>query len=114
MTPIIFKEGNKTLYKPQSMTDEECSPLLVFTDNVQCISCWKPTFSEKMKVLFCGKVWLGVYSGCTQPPVFLTADYPFVKPQKGILRRFRNSVVEFITKKFKHRKGAENGKTKDN
>lgn len=109
MTPIDFKEGNKILYKPQIMSDEECSPLLVFTDNRECISCWKPSFSEKVKILFNGKVWLGVLSGSTQPPVFITADYPFVKPKPHLAKRFYGAVIKFTNRIFKCRKGAKNG-----
>lgn len=31
MKPIKFKEANRQLQKPSSMTDEECKPLWVYT-----------------------------------------------------------------------------------
>lgn len=31
MKPIKFEEANRQLLKPCSMTDEECSPLWVYT-----------------------------------------------------------------------------------
>lgn len=71
MKPVKFKEANKNLLKPDSMTDEECSSLWVYTDGVQCVSCWRLTFKERMCVLLFGKVWLSVLSGHTQPPVWL-------------------------------------------
>jgi hypothetical protein len=74
MNPVKFKESNVTLNKPESMTDEECILLPVFTDGVQCISCWNMTFKERIKALMFGKIWLYVYSGKTQPPVWLIAD----------------------------------------
>jgi len=71
MKTVKFKEANKNLMKPSSMTDEECGSLWVFTDEKQCISCWKMTWKERLKALFFGKVWLSVYSGQTQSPVWL-------------------------------------------
>ncbi len=37
MKPIKFPEANKTLGKPQGMTDDECGPLPVFSDG-KCAS----------------------------------------------------------------------------
>lgn len=74
MTPIKFKEANKTLAKPQNMTDTECSSLWVYTDGRQCISCWKLSWKQRIKALLFGKVWLSVRSGSSQPPVWLDCD----------------------------------------
>lgn len=41
MEATKFPQANKNLSKPDSMTDEECSNLWIFTDGKQCISCWK-------------------------------------------------------------------------
>ncbi len=71
MTTIDFPEKTDTLQKPPSMTDEECSPLLVFRDGTQCISCWRPSWRERLSILLFGRVWLYVVSGRTQPPVAL-------------------------------------------
>lgn len=71
MKAIKFKYANRNLLKPQSMTDEECSSLWVFTDGKQCVSCWKLNWKERLSALFFGKIWLGVLSGATQPPVWL-------------------------------------------
>jgi hypothetical protein len=69
MKPINFKEANKNLLKPESMTDEECGPLSIYTEGSYCISCWRPTFRERLSILLFGKVWLWVMGGKTQPPV---------------------------------------------
>lgn len=74
MIPIKFKESNKNLIKPVTMTDEECSSLWVYSDNKQCISCWKLNLIERLKVLLFGKVWLCIISGKTQPPVWLDCN----------------------------------------
>jgi hypothetical protein len=80
MKPVNFKESNKRLDAPKGMSN--CSALDVFSDGMNCISAWKPSVIERIKILFGGKVWLGVYSGHTQPPVFVTADYPFEKTKQ--------------------------------
>lgn len=66
MKPIYFPQSTKELQK------NGCLPLPVWSDGKQCVSCWKPTFIERLKILFTGKVWLGVVSGTTQPPVFVS------------------------------------------
>lgn len=71
MKPIKFNQANKNLLKPNSMTDDECSSLWVYTDRNQCISCWKMNWKQRINALFSGKVWLSVMSGCTQPPVWV-------------------------------------------
>lgn len=74
MTPIKFKEANRNLSKPPNMTDAECSSLWVYSDGIQCISCWKMSWKQRIKALLFGKVWLSVLSGSTQPPVWLDCD----------------------------------------
>lgn len=80
------------------MTDKECAPLHVWSDGNQCVSCRKPTFKERLNILFGGKVWLGVLSGKTQPPVFVSGTRVFNKaPFSARCRAFFGSVVESIT-----------------
>jgi len=72
MKPIYFKEATVELQKPPSMTDEECSSLYIHqSNNNECISLWTTSFWQRLKFLFHGKLWLGVVSGHTQPPVWL-------------------------------------------
>lgn len=71
MRPVEFIQANKTLLKPDGMTHEECGPLMVYTDETQCISCWKMSFRERISALIFGTVWLSVIYGETQPPVAL-------------------------------------------
>ena len=72
MKPTDFKESTITLKKPSSMTDEECGSLSIHqTDDGVCISCWTTSFWQRVKFLFHGKIWLGVHSGRTQPPVWI-------------------------------------------
>ena len=77
MKPINFKEATKVLQRPSTMTDAECASLHVWSDGKQCVSCWKPSVWERVRILFGGKVYLGVKGGGTQPPVFVTGESPF-------------------------------------
>jgi hypothetical protein len=77
MEPIKFKESNAVLQKPRSMTDEQCAPLHIFRTGEQCISCWRASFFDRLRILFKGVVWLWVWSGNTQPPVAVETDDPF-------------------------------------
>jgi hypothetical protein len=75
MEPIKFKESNKTLQKPESMTDEECLPLEVFTNGNECISKWKFSFKERIRILFGCNLWIYIFSGQTQPPIAPVIDW---------------------------------------
>jgi hypothetical protein len=79
VTPKEFAEQNKVLTKPQGMTDEECRSLPVYSDGVQCVSCWEMTWSERLAALITGRVWLQIYAGRTQPPVALTVGRTIFK-----------------------------------
>ena len=82
--PTSFPESNKTLTKPDSMTDAECSSLPVYTDGRECISCWKLPLRQRLAALFFGRVWLSVLTGTgTQPPVWIDcAKTVFIKETK--------------------------------
>lgn len=72
MKPLHFKEAQIELKKPSSMTEEECGSLWIYqTESGECISLWSTSFWERVKFLFHGKLWLGVLSGKTQPPVWV-------------------------------------------
>lgn len=97
MKPIDFPQSTKVLQKPSTMSDNECSSLHVWNDGKQCVSCWKPTFKERINILFGGKVWLGVLSGKTQPPVFVSGEMVFEKaPLKARILAFWGKAKESI------------------
>ena len=77
MTPIEFKGQTLVLKRPDNMSDEECSSLPIARLENTCISCWQMSWRERIEVLLTGKVWLGVLSGQTQPPVYVTVERPF-------------------------------------
>ena len=97
MKPIDFPQSTKVLQKPSTMSDKECSSLHVWNDGKQCVSCWKPTFKERINILFGGKVWLGVLSGKTQPPVFVSGEMVFeTAPLKARILAFWGKAKESI------------------
>lgn len=79
MDAIYFKNANKNLGKPKNMTDKQCKSLWVYSDGRECISCWKLSIIDRIKILFHGKMWLFVLSGNTQPPVSLMVDKDIFK-----------------------------------
>lgn len=102
MKPIDFPQSTKVLQRPSTMAESECQSLHVWNDGNQCVSCWKATFKERIKILFTGKVWLGVLSGKTQPPVFVTGERVFEKtPIKEQIRAFSCEVKESIAEIWK-------------
>ena len=79
LRPVNFKLANRKLYAPSE--EGSCSkiPLPVWTDGTQCVSCWKCSFLDRLRILFTGRVWASVRSGGTQPPMWIAADYPFME-----------------------------------
>ena len=77
MKPVDFKQSTKVLQRSSEITDDGCASLPVWSDGTQCVSCWKPSLSELISLVFGGQVWLGVASGSTQPPVFLSGKNVF-------------------------------------
>lgn len=72
MKPIKFDQAMIELKKPASMTDDECGSLHIYqTSDGTCVSLWTVSFWKRLQFLFHGKIWLGVQSGKTQPPVWL-------------------------------------------
>ena len=109
MKPINFKEATKVLQRPSTMTDAECASLHVWSDGKQCVSCWKPSVGERVRILFGGKVYLGVKGGGTQPPVFVTAESPFFRPP--FFARVKDKISNMILCRIVCEKRSERRKT---
>lgn len=61
MKPIKFKEAN-TVY---AENQPEYLPLPAFKDSKPegaVISCWKLSFTERLRLLFTGKLWVSLWS----------------------------------------------------
>jgi hypothetical protein len=98
MKPIQFKGHTIILQKPPNMTKEECGELAILQINDECISCWRMSFWERIKNLFTGKVWIGILSGTTQPPIYLTTKQPFKHEQAQKILDFQIAKQEFATR----------------
>lgn len=73
MKPIEFPEANVVFAKDQP----EYTPLPAFKANTpegECISCWQLSFSERLRLLFTGKLWVSLmtFNGPLQPSFFTT------------------------------------------
>ena len=79
MRAVEFDEQTVILGKPIGMTDEECAPLPVFRDGEQVISCWELNKEDLEEINKTGKIYLSIFSGKTQPPVWLSIENPFIK-----------------------------------
>lgn len=75
MKPIQFKEQNAII------EGREVSPLPAHqTQDGRVVSCWKLTFTDKMKVLLLGKVWIQTLTyGQPLQPVSASIETPFEK-----------------------------------
>jgi hypothetical protein len=71
MEPIYFKQATKL-----DNGNGKSLPLHYWSDNKQCVSCWKLSFKERVKLLFKGTVWLGIGMS-KQPPVFISSNKVF-------------------------------------
>jgi len=80
MRPVEFDEQTHILSKPKGVTDEECAPLPVFRDGEQVISCWEFNKEDLEEINRTGRIYLSVVSGHTQPPVWISAESPFIQP----------------------------------
>jgi hypothetical protein len=78
MRPISFPQQTGIMQKPPTMTDEECSPLPVHRCVNHCafISCWKPTWRERLALFFGKPMWVWV-SGDQHPPIAIDVQNPF-------------------------------------
>lgn len=72
MNPAKFPQSNLTLRRPDGMTEAECGDLDVLDTGAELYSLWRPSFVERLSVLFFGRVWL-VVAGRRHPPVAVFA-----------------------------------------
>lgn len=76
MKPSPFKQQNLVLTKPLDMTDEECAPLSVHQHTEGLISCWRPSWRDRLALLFGFPLWMYI-RGHQQPAIALETENPF-------------------------------------
>ena len=75
MTPLAFSRANRKLVAP------ECGDLPALVTAKEVYTCWRPTWLERLSILFFGRVWLSVLTGGgTQPPVMLLGKRDALPP----------------------------------
>jgi hypothetical protein len=74
MKAVKFKESNFVLKSPDGLEDDVYD-LDVWKGETgglpEFISKWRPSFRERLSILFFGSVWLRVMSRTTSPPVLI-------------------------------------------
>lgn len=72
MKPIGFKEQN-TIYAENQTEYEPLPAHKADNKHGEVISCWSLTFSERLRILFTGKIWVSLAMfGKPLTPSFLT------------------------------------------
>ena len=79
--PIPFKFQTTELQpsgKEYSDNVTGVEPMPIWSDGEQCVSCWKFSWWDRLRVLLFGRVWVAVLSGKTQPPVCLSTEREYL------------------------------------
>lgn len=85
MTPTTFPEQTTELKANPNQLEidgQAVGTLPIFTDGQQTISCWSLSWTERLKALLFGRIWLGIHMGSTQPPVWLASEKTVFTKQK--------------------------------
>lgn len=80
MNPVRFAEVNTVRTAPPGM--DNCRDVHCYADTTYCITAWRPTREELVRLNLGEPVYLGVLMGGKMPPVFLTVDSPFQQLQQ--------------------------------
>lgn len=82
MKPTKFELSNSTLQPSGAKYSENVAgitPLPIWTDGEQCVSCWRMNWRERLSALVFGRVWIAALTGRTQPPIFATAVKEYLR-----------------------------------
>jgi hypothetical protein len=86
MKPTAFPESNGTLSGGPAVaygTEDDVSDLPVHRGAGQIISCWRPSWRDRLRVLVGGRVWLHVLAPRTHAPVLVATESPFADEGAG-------------------------------
>lgn len=61
MKPVKFK-GQNTVFAENQPEYTPLPALRLDTDDGQVVTCWEMSFSERIRVLFTGRVWVSLLS----------------------------------------------------
>lgn len=71
-TPVAFEGHNRTLGAPDGA--ENVSALPIFGNGVCCVSAWELTDEELAEITKSRRVFLSVFYGNSQPPVYVGSE----------------------------------------
>ncbi len=71
-SPVEF-EGQNFVLRPPAQA-ENSTPLPVFRNGTCCVSCWELNDDEIAEIVKSRRVYLTVFFGNTQPPVFVGSE----------------------------------------
>lgn len=74
MAQACFFEGANGKRTAPAESEETVSDLHVFANGMCCISCWELSEEELAEILRTKRIYLSVFSGITQPPVFVGGE----------------------------------------
>jgi len=80
MTAVRFAEVNTVRKAPPGM--DNCHDVHCYADATYCITAWRPTPQELVRLNLGEPVYLGVIMGGGMPPVFLNVESPFNQPEE--------------------------------
>ncbi len=69
--PVKFDGFNIELKAPQGMDNLSCSSLPIYRNGINCVSCWELTEEELQEVLKTKRIFISLWSGKTQPPIYV-------------------------------------------
>lgn len=72
MKPTEFAGQNYVLAAPDGV--ENVAPLPVFRNGACCVSCWELSDDELAEITRSRRVFLSVFMGATQPPVYVGSE----------------------------------------
>ncbi|MBD9635950.1 hypothetical protein IB277_06535 [Ensifer sp. ENS07] len=67
--PIQFEGANMLLRAPEG--SENVSDMHTFTNGMCSVSCWELSVDELAEINRTGRIYLSVFSGRSQPPVYV-------------------------------------------
>ena len=90
MKAISFRAANDLIHRnPNAIYSDsikEIQPIPIYTNGEVCISKWKLSFMDKIRVLISGYVWVATLDDGRQPPIELSTckDYIVIEEIKNI------------------------------
>lgn len=80
MTAVRFAEVNTVRKAPPGSNN--VYDVHAFSDGTHCITAWRPSPEELVKINLGEPIYVVVLMAGNMPPIFITADSPFIQLEK--------------------------------